>query len=73
MDDEVKCARCGKAAGSRPKLLPIDGTARCAEVCGECYTYLSEDDRAYGRFVVLLRARERMQKSKKKKHRRKMI
>ena len=65
MADEVKCARCGKAAGSRPKLLPIDGTARCAEVCGDCYTYLSEDDRAYGRFVVLDRA---IKRRKEKQH-----
>ena len=58
MSQPIKCRRCGKQA-KNPQWITIDGTTYVVSVCPACYTYLTESDVAYERFVIL-------EKSKKK-------
>ena len=48
------CRRCGKKARD-PRWIPIAGTTYVVSVCSDCYTYLSESDIAYERFVIIER------------------
>ena len=47
-----KCRRCGKKARD-PRWIPIAGTTYVVSVCSDCYTYLTESDIAYERFVII--------------------
>ena len=57
------CRRCGKKTKD-PQWIPIAGTTYVVSTCPDCYTYLTESDVAYDRFVIIER------ESKKKKLRR---
>ena len=51
---KTTCSRCGKET-AKGKIIPLSGTSRGATVCHACYTYLSESDIAYERFVIIER------------------
>ena len=48
----LSCRRCGKKAKD-PQWIPVDGTTYVVSVCSDCYTYLTESDIAYERFVII--------------------
>lgn len=53
------CPRCGKISMVELLTLPIWGTAYGAPVCEQCYGYLMENENAYARYVILVRAEQR--------------
>lgn len=55
----TRCKHCGKET-KEPALFPVEGTSYAVDVCPECDYYLSKNDHARGRFVLLVRAEDKL-------------
>lgn len=52
------CNRCGKRI-SDPRVIPVSGTGYAVPVCSACYDYLMQEEIAYERFSLLVRAKRK--------------